>query len=412
LAERTLRFHRESGVFVFHEEWRSTLSTLELAEALRGEIVAWRRQIHMRPELGFYEERTSALVAELLQREGLEVRRGVGRTGVVGRLGTGRPCVAIRADMDALPLQEVNAVPYASQVPGVMHACGHDGNTAMALGAAGILARLAERPAGEVRFLFQPCEEGADAEGKSGAQRMIDDGALDGVDAVLTMHVASTLPAGRVAVSGGHIMAAADSWEAVLTGQGCHGAYPQLGLDPFGLLAQVIPAIYAIVARRVDPLRPAVVSIGAVHGGEAGNIIPAEVRLRGTLRSFDDETRRLLHGELERALALARALGGDYALALREGVPATYNDPAIAEAVAAAAGGLLGSSAVMPQEAGMGAEDFAWMLQRAPGAAFQFGVQRDGEQRRHHSPDFDFDDSVLYQGAAVLAEAACRLLSS
>jgi len=377
---------------------------------LREEIVGWRRQIHMRPELGFHEERTAALVAEVLQGLGLEVRRGVGKTGVVGRLGSGRPCVAIRADMDALPLQEVNAVPYASQVPGVMHACGHDGNTAMALGAAAILARIGERPQGEVRFLFQPCEEGADAEGKSGAQRMLEDGALDGVEAVMALHVASTLPAGNVAVSGGYMLAAADAWEATLTGQGCHGAYPHLGLDPFSLLAQVIPAIHSIVARRIDPLHPAVVSIGAIHGGDGGNIIPGEVRLKGTIRSFDDETRRCLHRELERALALARTLGGDYTLALREGVPATYNHPAIARVVAEAAAGLLGAQAVTAQEAGMGAEDFAWMLQRAPGLAFQIGAQRSGEQRLHHSPDFDFDDSVLPSGAAVLAEAACRLL--
>ncbi len=350
-------------------------------------------------------------VAQELQSLGLLVRRGVGKTGVVGRLGSGQPCIAIRADMDALPLQEINAVPYASQVPGVMHACGHDGNTAMALGAATILAKIADRPQGEVRFLFQPCEEGTDAEGKSGAQRMIEDGALDGVDAVMTLHVASVLPAGAIAVSGGYVLAAADGWEASLIGQGCHGAYPHLGLDPFSLLAQVIPAIYSIVSRRLDPLRSGVVSIGAIHGGEAGNVIPSEVRLKGTIRSFDEDTRHLLHRELERALALTRALGGDYTLTLKEGVPATYNHPAIAKVVAKAASDLLGAQAVRAQDAGMGAEDFAWMLQRAPGLAFQIGVQRSGERRLHHSPDFDFDDSVLYKGAAVLAEAVLRLLT-
>lgn len=388
------------------------METLKAAEALRDEIVGWRRQIHMHPELGFQEKRTAALAAGVLRGLGLQVREGVGRTGVVGSLGSGHPCVAIRADMDALPMQEVNDLPYASQVPGVMHACGHDGNTAMALGAASILVGLPNRPQGEVRFLFQPCEENVDAEGKSGAQRLIDDGALDGVDAVMTLHVMSTMPAGHVAVSGGYMLAAADSWEATLTGQGCHGAYPHLGVDPFFLLAQVIQAINGIVSRRVDPLRPGVVSIGAIQGGEAGNIIPREVQLRGTIRSFDDETRRCLHQELERALALARALGGDYTLALREGVPATYNDPAVAETIRAAAASLLGADAVAAQEAGMGAEDFAFMLQRAPGVAFQFGVQRGDEQRLHHSPDFDFDDSVLFKGAAVLAEAACRLLGS
>jgi amidohydrolase len=365
----------------------------------------------MHPELGFHEERTAALIAEVLQGLGLHVRQGVGRTGVVGRIGSGHPCVAIRADMDALPVQEVNDVPYASQVPGVMHACGHDGNIAMALGAASILAQSADRPQGEVRFLFQPCEEGTDAEGKSGAQRMLDDGALDGVDAVLSLHVGGTVPAGTVAVSPGYVLAAADSWEATLTGQGCHGAYPHLGLDPFSLLAQVIQAINTIVPRRIDPLHPAVVSIGAIHGGEAGNIIPREVQLKGTIRSFDDETRQRLHRELERALALARALGGDYTLALRKGGPAVYNNPAIVTAIQSAAGDLFGPDAIAAQEVGMGADDFAWMLQRAPGVAFQIGVQQGDERRLHHSPDFDFDDSVLPKGAALLAETACRLLA-
>jgi len=365
----------------------------------------------MHPELGFREEQTAALVAEALSGLGLVVHRGVGKTGVVGQLGAGHPCVAIRADMDALPIQEVNAVPYASRVPGVMHACGHDGNTAMALGAAAILARLPDRPLGEVRFLFQPCEEGVDSEGKSGAQRMLEDGALDGVDALLAMHVASTLPAGKVAVSGGYILAAADGWEATITGQGCHGAYPHLGLDPFALLAQVILAIQSIVSRRVDPVRPAVVSIGSIHGGDAGNVIPSEVRLKGTIRSFDEETRSQLHQELERAFAPVRALGGEYTLSVRDGVPASYNHPAIAAAVRDAAVDLFGPEAVMSQEPAMGAEDLAWMLRQAPGVAMQFGVQQPGEQRLHHSPDFDFDDSLLPKGAAVLAEAACRLLT-
>ena len=383
---------------------------LERARALQDQIVAWRREVHTHPELGFKEHRTAGLVADTLGAMGLSVATGVAKTGVVGCLGTGRPAVGIRADMDALPLQEANDVPYASQTQGVMHACGHDAHVGILLGVARLLSEMTDRPAGQIRFLFQPCEEGWDPEGKSGAMRMVEEGALAGLDAVIALHVDSKTPAGQVEVRSGYAMAAVDSFNATLTGAGCHGAYPHLGVDPIFILAQVINAIHGVRARRINPVRPAVISIGAVHAGEAPNVIPDAVRLNGTLRSYDDETRERLVEELERALGVARALGGDYQLEIERGYPATYNDPEVAATMRHVTEEMLGAEGLYPPEPAMGAEDFSYMAREAPGAMFMLGAKIDQEERPHHSPVFDVDESVLYIGAAVLAETACRLL--
>ena len=383
---------------------------LERARALQDQIVAWRREVHMHPELGFKEHRTAGLVADAVRAMGLSVATDVAKTGVVGCLGAGRPAVGIRADMDALPLQEANDVPYASQTPGVMHACGHDAHVGILLGVARLLSEMTDRPAGQIRFLFQPCEEGWDPEGKSGAMRMVEEGALAGLDAVIALHVNTKIPAGKVEVRSGDAMAAVDSFNATLTGAGCHGAYPHLGVDPIFILAQVINAIHGVRARRINPVRPAVISIGAVHAGEAPNVIPDAVRLNGTLRSYDDETRERLIEELERALGVARALGGDYQLEIERGYPATYNDPEVAATMRQVTEEMLGAEGLYPPEPAMGAEDFSYMAREAPGAMFMLGAKIGQEERPHHSPVFDVDESVLYIGAAVLAETACRLL--
>ena len=350
------------------------------------------------------------MVAETLTSLGLRVDTGVAKTGVIGHLGQEGPIVAIRADMDALPIQEQTDVPYASRVPGVMHACGHDAHTAIALGVAMLLSET--DLAGRVRFLFQPSEEGTDEEGKSGGMRLVEEGAMAGVNAILALHVEPRVETGQIRVEDGPKCAAADSFQATILGKGCHGAFPHLGVDPIFISAQVINAVQAIVARRVDPTSPAVVTIGSIHGGTASNIIPPEVKLSGTIRSLDEDLRCQLWAELERAFELSRALGGDFQLRIQEGFPVLVNSPAMAQLVRKVATELLGRDAVQTEEPEMGAEDFSVLASQAPGAMFSLGVKRKGsdETRQLHSPEFDLDEDALPIGVAVLAQAARRYL--
>jgi amidohydrolase len=383
---------------------------LASARDLTDQLIAWRREIHMHPELGFQEHRTAELVANALREMRIEVETGIGKTGVVGRLGEGSPAIGLRADMDALPIQEANDVPYASQVDGMMHACGHDAHVAMLLGVAELLVGLDERPPGEVRFLFQPCEEVQDDEGKSGAPRMIEDGALDGLDAVLALHVDSGAPAGTVGVRSGYVMAAVEPFQATIIGSGSHSAFPHEGVSPIPILAQVINAVQGVRALRIDPLKPAIIAIESVQAGAATGVIPDEVQISGNIRSFDEEVRKQLHNELERALSLARVNGGDYALTIESYSPAAYNDPAIAEVVAIAARDIIGPDAIFEPEPRMYGEDFSTMARRVPGVMAFLGVRAGDELRPIHSPNFDLDESALPVGVAVLAESAVRLL--
>lgn len=383
---------------------------LTQATALAPQLTAWRRTLHAHPELGFQEVNTASLVVKELEALGIETQSHVGKTGVVSHLGSGAPVVAIRADMDALPIHEANEVPYRSQTPGVMHACGHDAHTAILLGVARLLAALPDRPAGEVRFLFQPSEESADAENKSGAQRMIDDQALAGVDAVIALHVDSNLPSGQLSVGEGYTSANEDSFEIWLHGTGGHGAFPHQGIDPTFILAQLLNALHGIRARRIDPTKAAALSIGRIQAGTVTNVIPHQVYLNGTMRSFEDGVRQQLRSELSQALELSRVLGGDYTLALRHGYSAMYNDPDIVRLIRVATRDLVGAQALVPATPMMGAEDFSYMSRLAPGAMFMLGARKDATDRPHHTPIFDIDESVLPLGAAVLADVACRLL--
>jgi len=384
---------------------------LEKAKALSDQLVAWRREIHMYPELGFAETRTANLVAETLEGMGIEAQTGVGKTGVVGYLGdSDGPVIGIRADMDALPIHEENDVPYASQSPGLMHACGHDAHTAMLLGVAKLLSEMPDRPRGQVRFLFQPSEERSDEENISGAPRMIEDGALKEVDAVIALHVASEAPSGMVMIGPGHTTAASDEFTIKIFGTGGHGAYPHQTTDPTFMLSHLINAIYGICARRINPTQAAVISIGSIHGGTVSNVIPSEIEIMGTMRSYDKEVREQLREELTQAVKVVEAFGGKAELKLIPGYMATYNDPGIAEMIQEAATDLLGKEMLLPAKAGMGAEDFSYMADVAPGAMFMLGAKYDETDRPHHTPVFDINEACLPVGAAMLAETTVRLL--
>jgi amidohydrolase len=388
---------------------------LDRAQAIQDQLVKWRRAIHQHPEIGFTETRTAALVADELRRLDLRVETGVGKTGVVGHLGSGSPVVGLRADMDALPLQEANAVAYASCVPGVMHACGHDAHTAMLLGVATLLSQLnRESPLpGEVRFLFQPSEEMADDEDKSGAMRMAEEGALKGVDIVFAQHVNNEYPVGDVVSGAGLISAAEDSFRIKLIGKGGHAAYPHRTIDPILIMSQVLNAIQGIVARKSDPTRPAVISVCSVHGGAATNVIPDSVELLGTCRSADAETRRFLLDQLNAALGVARALGGDYELQIMPGQPAAHDTPAAAKLVSRVVADLVGVEHIKPPKSGLGAEDFGVFVNEARHGGTMFGLgawNGQGEKHRAHSPTFDIDERAMPIGTAILAEATVRYL--
>lgn len=383
---------------------------LEKAKALKETLVHLRRTIHLQPELGFEEFKTSALVIKTLSDLGIELQTGVGKTGVVARLGTGSgPVIGIRADMDALPILEANDVPYKSQVPGKMHACGHDAHTAMLMGAAMLLKD--EQIDGEIRFLFQPSEEGSDSEGKSGAARMIDDGAIDKLDAVIALHVNGVIEWGQVAVNDGYVLANTDRIYAKVKGVGGHGASPHAARDPIFMMAPILTALHGIVSRWVNPIQPAVITVGRISGGMVANVIPSEVELDITLRSLDDEVRDQLISEVESALSISRALGGDYEINVQRGYPALYNDPVAAGWIRDTAVDLIGADNVLKRDVAMGGEDFAFMTRASRGAMMFLGVKSpDGPPKYVHHPEFDIDENALPVGAAIMAQTALRFV--
>lgn len=377
---------------------------LNKAKTIQSQLSAWRRDFHMHPELGFQETRTAAKVAEILEHFGYRLRRKVGKTGVVADLGSGKPHVAIRADMDALPVQESNQVPYASQNPGAMHACGHDGHIAMALGAAKLLS--SEKFPGTIRILFQPSEEVADEEGLSGAPRMIQDGAMEGVNLVIATHVEPTTPVGAIRIGSGPASGGVDSWFAEIIGKGGHGAHPHQSIDPFYIAAHVTLALNGIVSRRLDPFDPAVVSVGSLHGGFTENVIPERVKLTGTLRYTEKGVQEQIHAEIRRAFEIARTLGGDYDLKFEIGTPPMINFPEASNLISAVATGLLGKDKILPWKNELGAEDFGCFMDLAPGAMFALGTGSADFQCHLHSPEFDLDENSLPIGTAILAETA------
>ncbi len=383
------------------------------AREMARELTELRRDFHRHPELGFQEERTSRKVAEALEAMGVEVRTGVGITGVVGEIRNGAgPVVALRADMDALPIQEDPDHEYGSTVPGVMHACGHDAHMAGLLGAARLLARDRDAgalPPGTVRLLFQPSEEGCDAEGKSGAMRMVDDGAMEGVAAVAGLHVGAHLPSGKVFVGEGPIMAGSDDFTVTVRGRSAHAAMPHEGVDALVLTAQAVLATQQVVSRRVSPMENGVITFGQIQGGVASNVVPDAITLRGTLRYFDPDVRRRLREGLEGAFRGLEAQGGSVEVIFRDGYPPVVNEPGVTTVARRVALEEAGEENVWDAEPMMGAEDFALLAREAPGAFLWVGAAC-AEPREHHHPRFDIDERVLPVNAALLAGMARELL--
>ena len=381
---------------------------LDIARSIEENLVAWRRDFHMHPELGFHETRTSERVIEIAKSFGCRIRAGVGRTGVLAELGKGSPLIALRADMDALPLQEANQVNYVSQNTGVMHACGHDGHTAMLLGVVALLSK--EILPGTVRLIFQPSEEVGDLEGVSGAPRMIADGAMQGVDMVIALHVDSSTPVGDIRVESGPASGGVDSWFATIEGKGGHAAKPHETVDPFYISAHIIMALNSIFSRRVSAFDPGVVSIGSLNGGFTQNVIPDRVEMTGTLRYTEARVREQIHSEIVRAFELARTLGGDYELRFETGTPPMQNHPEAVNLIRRVGGNILGNEHVLGMEKDLGAEDFGCFSEIAPGAMFLLGTRIEGDERVGHNPYFDIDERALPIGSAIMAECALQFL--
>ena len=391
---------------------------LEHAQAIQEQIRSWRRTIHRFPELTFDEHRTASLVNATLVDLGIETETEVAKTGVVGHIkGGAGPVVGLRADMDALPIHEINGTEFDSTRDGIMHACGHDAHTAMLLGAAHILKDLADqgRLPGSIRLLFQPSEEAQDDEGKSGAMRMVEEGALDGLSAVFGLHVDPSRDVGVVATRPGPMMAAADMFRLDIRGLGGHAARPQTAIDPIALTGLVINAIQQIVSRRLDPTEAGVVTIGTINGGTADNVIPDFVTMTGTLRSFTDATRELLRHELRRACSVVEAFGGAFELTIFPGYPPTINTPEAAEVMLAATRQLLGEENVQIGEQVMGAEDFSFMARTVPGSFLRLGVHNPEWGNDYfllHRADFKMDERALAYGAAALVSTAITWMES
>ena len=374
------------------------------ARALGDRLIAIRRTLHAHPEYGFQEHQTAALIAREMTALGARVRTGVGKTGVVAELGHGSPVIAVRADMDALPIQEATGLPFASQVPGMMHACGHDAHVTCGLGAAMLLAERLRGGAsgvgsagsvggsaaieGTVRLLFQPSEEQKDDEGWSGAMRMVEEGALDGVDAAISLHTRA-LPVGSIGVTSGPALAANDTITITVRGQAAHGARPHEGIDALAIATQVMVAINHIISRRIPAIEPGVISLTTINGGIKENILADLVTIGGTIRSTGGAARDAILRELERALDVGRALGATCALHVKEGYPMTRNDPRITEAVRVAASEAIGAAQVVDLPYSTWAEDFAYIAERVPASMFWLGVTAPGAADPiWHSPTF------------------------
>ncbi len=377
------------------------------AEALREQLIAWRRDFHRHPELGFQEHRSAGVIADHLSELGYQVQTGVATTGVVGLLEGQQPgpVVMLRFDMDALPVAEANETPYISQEPGLMHACGHDAHMAIGLGVATLMAHYRERLKGTLKLVFQPGEEGM-----NGAEVMVKEGVLENPspDVVLAAHVWNEKPVGTVDVIPAAVMAAADKWTCTVRGKGGHGAAPHQTVDPIVAAAQIVTALQSVISRNVSALDTAVLTVGTIHGGNAFNVIPAQVDLTGTVRTYDPIVQQMIwqrmHEVMENGAAAARA---EVELEIKPLTPAVINDVDVSAVVRSAAEMVVGAENVSADSRTMGSEDAAFFLNEVPGCYFFLGSANAarGLNAPHHNPHFDIDEAVLPLGVAVFMHA-------
>ncbi|MFQ3616568.1 MAG: M20 family metallopeptidase [Cyanobacteriota bacterium] len=381
----------------------------DLAASLAPRLVEIRRHLHSHPELSGQEYQTAAYVSGVVSSCGLHVQELVGKTGVVAELhGTGEDSrmLAIRTDMDALPIQERTGLEFASRQKGIMHACGHDVHTTVGLGTAMVLAQLGVRFPGTTRFLFQPAEETA-----QGAGWMIRDGVMEGVTAIFGVHTFPTIPGGSVGIRYGALTAAADDLELVIMGESGHGARPHEAIDAIWIASQVVTTLQQAISRTQNPLRPVVLTIGQIQGGRAPNVIADQVRMLGTVRSLHPETSANLPAWIEQIVAnVCQSYGAKYTLNYRRGVPSVQNDPALTQIMESAASEAWGGDRVqILLEPSLGAEDFSLYLQHAPGTMFRLGVAfTDKPNYPLHHPQFHVDETAIVTGVVTMAYAAYK----
>ncbi len=382
----------------------------DLAANLAPRLLEIRRHIHAHPELSGQEYQTAAFVAGVLSSNGIQVQEAVGKTGVIGEvkgIGSDNRLLAIRTDMDALPMQERTALEYASRKSGIMHACGHDVHTTVGLGTAMILAQLADELPGNVRFLFQPAEETA-----QGASWMVQDGAMEKVTDILGIHVFPSIPAGSVGVRYGALTAAADDLEIIITGESGHGARPHEAIDAIWIASQVITSLQQAISRTQNPLRPVVLSIGQITGGRAPNVIADHVKLLGTVRSLHPETRANLPEWISKIVAsVCQGYGARYEVNYHAGVPGVQNNSALSQLLQTAAEEAWGCDRVQVlTEPSLGSEDFSLYLEHAPGAMFRLGVGYKDRAINYplHHPQFEVDESAIVTGVVTLAYSAYK----
>ncbi|WP_148497631.1 M20 metallopeptidase family protein [Paenibacillus senegalensis] len=375
----------------------------EQLERIYPEMVSWRRYLHEHPELSFQEVNTARFIAEKLEQMGIEITRNVGGHGIVGRLKGEKagPVVALRADMDALPIQDEKDCAYASKISGRMHACGHDGHIAGLLGAAYVLSRMKEHLHGSILFLFQPAEE----VNPGGAERMVAEGALDGVDVIYGVHLWSQFPVGKVYSVTGPMMAAADEFLIEISGKGGHGGVPQESIDSILVGSQLVVNLQTIVSRNVDPTSAAVVSVGSFHSGSSFNVIADRCKLSGTVRTFDEQIRRRIEERIHEITAHTCAMhGAQYEWNYIRGYPAVVNDATETQRFFRVAADLFGNEQVERSPLSMAGEDFSYYLQSIPGCYMFVGAGNPdkGIVAPHHHPEFDIDERSILHAARLM----------